>query len=157
MSRRLREEVDRYRRYERPLALVLIGQDPLQPANAHHRQHLSDYVLCWMARLLSEDVRTMDLLARYGHDELAIILPETPAEGAYVVGERIRRRIAAHPCLVEQDGRAPVAVPITVSVGVASASVGVRSEAGLVSAAVLALNEARQLRNSTSLFGVRRQ
>jgi diguanylate cyclase (GGDEF)-like protein len=96
----------------------------------------------------------MDLLARSGNDELAIILPETPGEGAFVVGERIRRRVAAHPCLIEQEGRAPVGIPVTVSIGVASASVAVRSEAGLVSAAVLALNEARRVRNCISLFGM---
>ena len=66
--------------------------------------------------MIRDCARETDVVARFGGDEFALVLPDTGSEGAFAVGERIRERIAAHSFLNEDN----LDIHLTASVGVAT-------------------------------------
>jgi diguanylate cyclase (GGDEF)-like protein/PAS domain S-box-containing protein len=110
MHQRLREEVHRALRHQRPLALVLIDVDDFRGVNETGGHQHGDDTLREVARRMSREVRVEDCLARVGGDEFALVLPETNRLEAYAVAEKVRQRVAETPIL----GHARV----TVSAGV---------------------------------------
>ena len=93
--RRLRQEVARARRYDLPLSLLIIDIDDFKRYNDRFGHRAGDAVLHGVAALLKAQTRQqIDLVARYGGEEFAIILPSTPADGATLVGERLRQSVA---------------------------------------------------------------
>lgn len=93
-----------------PVSLVLLDIDFFKPLNDEYGHQIGDDVLRQLAALLREHARSIDLPARYGGEEFAVVLPECGIEEATAVAERLRRAIAV----------ADLAVPITVSAGVAT-------------------------------------
>ena len=91
---------------------------------------LSSAIRKWPG-LIRLSARETDVVARFGGDEFALILPDTGSEGAAAVGERIRDRIAAHSFL-RGDG---LDIHLTVSVGVATLPDVAASTEGLLQAA----------------------
>lgn len=89
----LRAELQRARRYERPLTLLIVDVDALKQANDHYGHAAGDVILCGVSQILSNSIRDTDLAARLGGDEFAVLLPETPREAALSIGERIRSAI----------------------------------------------------------------
>ena len=81
--------------------------------------------------MIRASARETDIVARFGGDEFALVLPDTGSDGAVAVGERIRDRIAAHRFL-EGDG---LSIALTVSVGVATLPDVAASAEGLIQAA----------------------
>jgi diguanylate cyclase (GGDEF)-like protein len=114
-QQRIREEVSRARRSGRPLAIALLDLDGMKATNDTFGHTAGDRVLRALAGVLRSSVRSEDMVARYGGDEFAIVMPETDAEGAQRVAERIRARLSARPLL--RIGSTPVLV--TPSVGIA--------------------------------------
>jgi diguanylate cyclase (GGDEF)-like protein len=142
----LTREVERCRRYGACSSLVLLDLDRFKEVNDTHGHQVGDDVLRRVGSVILEHVRAPDVPCRYGGDEFAIILPDTPQEEALVVGERIRRAIdrsfAQHPL-----GGQPL--PVTASGGVAS--MGAESSAGdLVSGADRALYDAKRRNGDTA-------
>jgi len=135
----LEAEIDRAERYERPLSLVLVDLDHFKEVNDTHGHAGGDEVLRAVADVLAEVCRDVDLAARVGGEEFAILLPETDAHGAERVAERARGRIA------EDHHRAPsgAGFRITASAGVASLGREVTSGEGLLQAADDALYRAK--------------
>ena len=113
---RLSHEMERARRYNTPLALLMVDLDHFKDINDTHGHLVGDEALREVARLLQSGVRNVDIVARYGGEEFAIVLPETSNEGAVAFAERVRERVAEH---VFANERLP-SLRITVSVGVAS-------------------------------------
>ncbi|MDF2446015.1 MAG: hypothetical protein K0S46_1251 [Moraxellaceae bacterium] len=112
----LREEFVRCYRYRHSIAVLLLDIDHFKHFNDSHGHLVGDDCLRYVARTLKTSVRSeVDRVARFGGEEFCVVLPETDAEGARVVAERIRTDIEAMVFLVE--GRA---VPVSVSVGVAA-------------------------------------
>lgn len=124
---RLEEEFQRSHRYATPLALLLIDIDHFKTFNDTHGHQTGDAVLSGVARLLSEEARTTDVVCRYGGEEMVIICPETGWEGALPLAERIRQKIAGQPFRNVSDTED---LRVTVSIGVAlhAASMEKRSE-----------------------------
>lgn len=91
---RLAEEMARANRYGHPLALLLIDLDGFKRVNDRHGHLQGDQALKEVADILRASVRIMDVLARYGGDEFALILPDTELAGAATLGERLRVRVA---------------------------------------------------------------
>ena len=92
-DRRLDEEIGRAHRYQLPLALVLLDVDGFKAHNDSFGHPAGDEVLCAIVRILQENARTPDVIARYGGDEFALLLPETGSAGGWVLAERFRRAI----------------------------------------------------------------
>lgn len=113
---RLGEEFDRARRYGKDLALLMIDLDNFKSVNDEHGHLVGDAALKEVAQLLVEGQRSVDVVARYGGEEFAVVLPETGLEGAQVIAERLRQRIAGHRFL----GATGRALSLTISCGVAA-------------------------------------
>jgi len=112
----LRRETKRASRSGRPLSLLFLDLDGFKSVNDTHGHLFGSRALVEAAGVLRTSARETDICARFGGDEFAVVLPDTGADGAYAVGERIRERIAAHAFLAG-DG---LAVRLTVSVGLAT-------------------------------------
>jgi two-component system cell cycle response regulator len=91
---RLLQEMQRSDRHGEPLAFAMLDLDGFKPINDLFGHVLGDKVLRAVGSAISKSVRISDVAARYGGDEFAIILPQTPAEGAMRVCERLVRAIS---------------------------------------------------------------
>jgi two-component system, cell cycle response regulator len=137
---RLTSEVDRARRYDSSLALLLFDIDHFKQINDTAGHLAGDTVLRQLGALLEDAVRKVDIVARYGGEEFIAILPETSSEGAVIFAERLRERISNHAF----DIGAGRIVRLTVSIGIATfPSAGVASTEDLIARADEALYRAK--------------
>jgi two-component system cell cycle response regulator len=137
---RLTAEVDRARRFDSGLCLLLLDVDHFKSINDTAGHLAGDRVLRQIATLLEDAARKVDIVARYGGEEFVAILPETSAEGATTFAERLRERIAAH----DFDLGTGQPAHLTVSIGIASfPSVRVASTEDLFARADEALYRAK--------------
>lgn len=98
LMERLPQELERARRYGRPLAVVLCDVDYFKKINDTYGHQTGDEVLKGIAELVMSATRKdVDWVARYGGEEFLIVLPETSVPDAIAFAEKIRVAIAAHP------------------------------------------------------------
>ena len=138
---RLVGEVERAKRFGHALGLVLLDIDDFKDVNDSFGHQQGDLVLREVAKVVRDSLREIDEPARYGGEELAMVLPETDLEGAYNLAERVRERIAAMMLPVGRDGDV---LRITASFGVAAVPDTPADEAALIAAADAALYEAKR-------------
>jgi diguanylate cyclase (GGDEF)-like protein len=131
LSQVLRRETKRASRSGRPLSLLFIDLDGFKSINDTHGHLYGSRALVEAAGLIRLSARETDVVARFGGDEFALILPDTGSEGAAAVGERIRDKVNAHGFL-QGDG---LNIHLTVSVGVATLPDVAASAEGLIQAA----------------------
>jgi diguanylate cyclase (GGDEF)-like protein len=112
-----KRELDRAHRYERPLAAMMIDIDRFKRVNDSHGHAIGDLVLKELAHLLESNIRTIDILGRYGGEEFVILLPETSPESAYEIAERLRKKVSDHTFKPES-----LKLHITISIGLAFSS-----------------------------------
>jgi diguanylate cyclase (GGDEF)-like protein len=153
-------EVARAHRYGRPLSLVLVDLDRFKQVNDSYGHQTGDQVLKKVSRVVQSRLRRSDITvrmgaapvpARYGGEELVIILPETTLGGATQIAERVREGVEA-AAFRSVDGRASFRV--TVSAGAASLTSADQSPTDLISRADKALYRAKQAgRNRVSAEG----
>ncbi|HVT19751.1 MAG TPA: diguanylate cyclase [Thermoanaerobaculia bacterium] len=113
---RLREELERARRYRLPLSVVLCDLDQFKRVNDTHGHLAGDAVLREGAALLRRCLRTTDLLGRYGGEEFLAVLPQVDLDAALQAAERLRGEIEIYPVTLPSG----VEVRVTASFGVAS-------------------------------------
>ena len=113
----LNEELTRAARFERPLSLVMADLDLLRDINNTYGHLAGDAVLQGIAEVFRSHLRHYDVPARFGGEEFAILLPETPPEQAIEIAERIRRTVAASSFDVETSSEP---IHATVSIGIAA-------------------------------------
>lgn len=135
---RLDAEWDRFRRYQRPLSVVLLDIDRLKAVNDRYGREAGDRVVAHVVDVCARDRRGSDVVARVGGDELALLLPETDLDQAEAVAERVRQGIAEHSGTIRD-----VAVPLTVSIGLAAATLSMPGAGALMRAAEQALARAK--------------
>ena len=109
-------EARRAERSGAPLSLVLIDIDDFKRLNDRLGHSVGDRVLQAVARILNDEVRETDYLARYGGEEFALVLPQTPAEGAQALAEKMRMVLASSEIPLPEP---EASVRVTVSMGVA--------------------------------------
>ncbi len=117
LQEELAEEIERARRYSRPLSVLLWDIDHFKSVNDSYGHDVGDEVLRQVALSCSAGLRSADRIGRWGGEEFLVVLPETPPEDALALAERLRQRIAE--CVTCTRG---CQVQVSVSVGVTSFS-----------------------------------
>jgi len=115
---RIEEEIERSKRYKTPFSVVMMDVDDFKKLNDDHGHLIGDRVLRAIANVVKAQMRGVDTAARYGGEEIALILPRTEMVSAYNVGERIRSAIAE--IRVTTDSEPPKVLSVTASFGIAS-------------------------------------
>ncbi len=135
----LRRESKRASRSGRPLSLLFLDLDGFKGVNDHHGHQAGSRALVEAAAVIRRCARETDVVARFGGDEFAIILPDTGSEGATAVADRVRERVGEHPFLAG-DG---LGLRLTASVGVATLPDVAASAEELVRAADMAMYQVK--------------
>jgi diguanylate cyclase (GGDEF)-like protein len=142
----LNENFRRSQRYGRPLSVVFLDIDHFKQVNDTHGHQAGDVILRRVAVRLSDNSRKgIDIVARYGGEELVMIAPETPSEGIKIVAERIRRDIEAMRVKFRTETEEKT-LSVTVSIGTATLMPGdtaFTNERALMEAADSAVYEAK--------------
>jgi diguanylate cyclase (GGDEF)-like protein len=133
-------EIERSSRNGRPTSLLMIDIDHFKKVNDLHGHDIGNQALVHVARVITTQVRKLDLVCRYGGEEFAVVLPETDLHAAIPVAERIRLALAGTP--LQQDG---LQLKLTASLGLATyRPYSLSSAAELISQADHYLYEAKQ-------------
>ena len=111
---RLKFETARAKRFRSPLSAVMIDLDRFKQINDEYGHAVGDQVLANVGRLLRESVRVIDVPGRYGGEELCVILPNTPVEGALKFAETLRAKVEAQ---LHYAGARQVEVTASIGVG----------------------------------------
>jgi diguanylate cyclase (GGDEF)-like protein len=136
---RLREEIDRTQRYGTPFAVAFIDIDNFKRINDEHGHLSGDEILRQLTQTCAKQVRDIDTLARIGGEEFALLLPQTAAEDAERLVERLRAGVAATRTQIGDHW-----LEITVSIGLTSAGRGSLDVNGILRHADEALYAAKR-------------
>lgn len=136
----LSREVDRALRLGHELSLLIVDVDDFKSINDTRGHLVGDTVLRTVSGAVGDMTRSIDIGARYGGDELAILVIETGVEGGMRLAERIRAAVAD----AEVPGRSDDTVRVTVSIGVAAVPENATDHDGLMDAADQALLQAKR-------------
>ena len=96
-SIRLEEEISRYRRFNHPVSVVLLDLDGFKDVNDRLGHAAGDEILRDIAQILLKHSRGINVISRYGGDEFAVLLVETPKAGARLYADRIRQVVSTYP------------------------------------------------------------
>jgi diguanylate cyclase (GGDEF)-like protein len=143
-------ELGRSMRYNRTLALLLMDIDYLKNLNDTYGHLCGDYVIKTVAKILRSNVRSTDVVARYGGDELAVMLVETDAERAFEAAEKLSHAIGTHTFQWQTSQ-----LSVSISIGLTTAPAqGIQNVSDLIGAADLALYQAKSAgRNTIVVYG----
>jgi len=117
MTEQIAHELERARRFHHPLSLLMIDIDHFKRINDTYGHEVGDQAIVAVSRLLTESMRAIDLVARFGGEEFVLLMPETHGDVAVHAAERLRAAVSA--LIVEAEDGAQVA--LTISVGVSAA------------------------------------
>jgi diguanylate cyclase (GGDEF)-like protein len=145
LDRRLHEEFLRAQRYHLPLSLLLLDVDHFKKINDTYGHQTGDTVLQKLGQRILRTARDIDIVARYGGEEVAVIMPNTLYPDAVALAERLRREIAGREIVAAEENGGQAAIHITASIGVSGFSRGQRVDdlAGLIRNADRALYQAK--------------
>ncbi|MGH6769316.1 MAG: diguanylate cyclase [Xanthobacteraceae bacterium] len=132
-------EWNRYRRYRRPLSLLVLDIDHFKSINDRYGHDVGDQVIVHVARLCREQTRDSDVVARIGGEEFAVLLPETDLADAHIAGERLREAVTRRP-VPSSEGD----IAVTVSIGTVQVDPTMADPAALVKRADEALYAAKR-------------
>ncbi len=136
---RLKEEIERYRRYGRPFSVIIQDIDFFKNINDAYGHICGDFVLKKFAQLNLERLRSIDLYTRYGGEEFCCILPETDLDSACKLAENLRRIIEEHVFIFEG-----VELRITMSQGLAEVTPDISTDEELLKCADERLYQAKK-------------
>lgn len=147
-NQELPREMERFQRFGQCFTLLMLDLDHFKEFNDAYGHSAGDQALRDVAAMLTQSARLYDRVMRYGGEEFAIILPQTSADEACAVAERVRATVCGH--VVRYDGQN--LEPVTVSIGLACYPVDGLDMASLVRNADGALYEAKALRNTVRRY-----
>ena len=116
---KIEQELERCRRFSRHCCVVMMDMDYFKSVNDGHDHLFGSFVLGEVGKIIQENIRNIDLAARYGGDEFLIVLTETNKEGALVFCERLRASIEAQVFKNDKDE-----IRLTSSIGFAITAAG---------------------------------
>lgn len=128
LNRTIETEIQRSNRYKTSISLVFIDIDHFKTVNDEHGHLVGSKMLVEMGQIIIKNLRTIDIVARYGGDEFVVVLPQTPPESAAQIAERIRESVEQNVFL-KKDG---YALRMTASFGVASYPESAKSKEDLL-------------------------
>ncbi len=146
-ERELPMQVEKARRLNYRLGLLIVDMDNLKEINTKYNYLIGSAALKRVAELITHCVRRTDIVARYGGDEFGVLLPGCSQQGLEIVSETIRRAINDSPLLLN----AGATLPITVSVGAALFREDADNHTELFEKANNALLIAKQHRNEVRI------
>lgn len=135
------------------LTLLMMDVDKFKSINDTYGHQAGDQVLKGLGKLIRSAARAQDLPARYGGEELALILPGTPKSTGAAIAETIRKAISVRPIMFDK-----VTIPVTISIGVATVEPGCpfREPSHLMKAADMAVYAAKHGgRNCVKVFALK--
>ena len=142
---RIFEEIERCKRYNTELAVLMIDIDQFKAVNDNFGHMLGDEVLKEVAQIFIQQLRKTDVVCRYGGEEFVILLPQLSADRVLEVAEKLRRLVHACPF-------PGVAIPVSISIGIAHLPENGDSRDELIAAADSALYAAKQSGRNTVLL-----
>ncbi len=116
LNRTMETEIQRSSRYKTSVSLIFMDIDYFKLVNDHHGHLVGSKVLVEIGQLLIKNLRSIDIVSRYGGDEFVIVLPQTPPKAATQIAERIRKIIEQN-IFLKKEG---YSLKMTASFGVAS-------------------------------------
>jgi two-component system cell cycle response regulator len=119
----LEREIPRAQRHGRDLSLMMLDIDHFKQVNDTYGHLAGDAVLRDLAAIVKGRLRPDDVLGRYGGEEFAVVLPETPMAGAVRIAEELRSLVEAHQFMVEDER-----IRVTLSIGVADLELATTAE-----------------------------
>ncbi|MBE0697469.1 MAG: GGDEF domain-containing protein [Anaerolineaceae bacterium] len=132
-------ELERSRRYQMPLSAILLDIDHFKKINDTHGHTIGDQVLTGIARVISGNIREIDLFGRYGGEEFVVLLPQAEFGPAREVAERLRVLVSELSLHTEKGE-----LSVTISLGIARITPEVHSLAALIDRADQAMYAAKQ-------------
>jgi diguanylate cyclase (GGDEF)-like protein len=152
----LTHEVERALRYGRPVSVILVDLDRFKEVNDTYGHLMGDKLLTLLGRVIRDQVRSADIAARYGGDEFAIILPDTPLAAAQATAQKLASAIATGRT---NAGSLSETLPLSASCGVSCCPDEARSVSELLQLADDRLYSAKggnagKTRESGDLVGV---
>jgi len=145
---RLSEELERAGRYGHPLSLVLVDVNDFSKLNENYGYPVGDAVLRELARILTGTVRRVDLVARLGQDDFAILLPEANYHQAYGLAQRLLRKVKEYRFGLEHGET----LPLEITLGIATSKEEEVSPEDFLERASRALQEAREENQPVHIF-----
>ena len=119
LNTRLPKAIARKHHAATPMSILMIDVDHFKKVNDTYGHNVGDIVLKEISKTLQNSIRPFDLLARMGGEEFIIVMPEADAAGALLVAERLRKRIADTPIIIDINGGK---LMTTISIGCAELS-----------------------------------
>jgi diguanylate cyclase (GGDEF)-like protein len=134
----------------RPLTLLMMDVDKFKSINDRFGHQAGDHVLAAIGKLLRSAARAQDLAARYGGEEMALILPGASRAVGTSIADTIRRAVAAQPIV---HGKEKIAVTISIGVATYEPNGSLREASQLIKAADMAVYAAKHGgRNCVKVF-----
>lgn len=145
---RAREEVERARRFNRPLSLMIMDLDHFKGVNDRHGHPFGDKVLRTLADVGRANLRQTDLFARVGGEEFVVLMPETTPDTAAHIAERLRSQLSATQ--VTEEG---VTTTVTLSIGISAYGPDAQTVEALMAQADRALYAAKDQGRNRVMVG----
>ncbi len=136
---RLREEIQRAERYDKPMCVVMLDLDGFKELNRSHGHLVGDEILQQVCGVVRRNLRAVDIAARYGGDEIVVILPETPVAAGLAIITRLQAAVNGEVFV----GRNGVPVKLSLCAGIAQFPGDADEPEALIRKADVALLEAK--------------
>ncbi|MBT8349867.1 MAG: GGDEF domain-containing protein [Deltaproteobacteria bacterium] len=154
LERRLEEEINRSRRYNFSLSLLMLDVDHFKQVNDTYGHQVAEIVLKKLAQVILGLARETDFVARYGGEEIVIVLPNTPISAAALMAERCRNQVQKKLIISSDESGGKTIDGITISIGVSSRLDENSDMHMLIEHAKMALNKAKERgRNQVAIYG----
>ena len=146
----LEREISRAKRYDSNLSLLFLDLDGFKQVNDSFGHMAGDEVLKKVAQIIMTEKRSEDIAARYGGEEVAILMPETGKAEGWLLGERIRKRLAEATIIYDKQ-----TIKITLSGGLAAYPIDANDGTALLKNADKAMYRAKSFgKNNISLYSM---